>query len=155
MKIDQLKKFLSNIAYKTITVEKKQELHQLTHKISAPVSSGVCGKKTSNLCLIIFPKSGIIDQYLPLLEIFASDPVTLTYVTEEPFMAKQFGIESEGAVVYKPKRSKFTKIDTAETEDVKKLVENVLSGGEAQWTKVENQYGNGLMFKEVVEKDEL
>ena len=92
MKIDQIKKFLSNIAYKTIQVEKKQELHLLSEKLTQPPTSGICGKKTSNLCLIIFTKSGIIDEYLPLLDTFASDPVTLTYVIDEPKMAEQFGM---------------------------------------------------------------
>ena len=43
MKIDQLKKWLSNYAYQTVTVEKKLELHKLTEKkTKAGGSMGVC-----------------------------------------------------------------------------------------------------------------
>jgi len=56
LKIDQLKKFLSTYAYKEVKVEKKIELHQLTAQNNKSPTSGICGKKTSNLCLIIFLK---------------------------------------------------------------------------------------------------
>ena len=90
MKIDQIKKFLSNIAYKTIKVEKVQEIHHLTAKKAKSATTGVCGRKTSNICIIIFTSSGIIEQYQPLLETFSSDPVTITYVItkDEPLMAE-------------------------------------------------------------------
>ncbi len=73
----------------------------------------MCGKKTSNYCLILFLKgkgSGLTDQYLPLLEQFQNDPITFTYVhsSEEKAMAEQFGIQGGiGAVIYKPKRNKY------------------------------------------------
>lgn len=53
MKIDQLKKFLSNYAYKTTKVEKKMELYHLTKKLASG-PNGICGSKTSNLCVILF-----------------------------------------------------------------------------------------------------
>ena len=154
MKIDQIKKFLSNIAYRTIKKEKVQELHHLTYKKAKSATTGVCGRKTSNICFIIFTNSGIIDQYKPLLETFISDPVTITYVLtkEEPYMAEQFGIVGEGVVAYKPKRAKYVK---AQTDDVKKFIESVLSGGGETWNKVSNENDDGLMFKEIKNKDEL
>lgn len=39
MKIDQLKKWLSNYAYQTVKVEKKVELHKLTEKLSKTAGS--------------------------------------------------------------------------------------------------------------------
>ena len=54
IKIDQLKKFLSTFAYKSAKVEKKVELVHLDYKKSLPPMSGVCGRKTSNLCVILF-----------------------------------------------------------------------------------------------------
>ena len=44
-------------------------------------------------------------------------------------MMEQFGIKDSGAVVYKPKRSKYLKIDSVSVEDVKKVVESAVSGG--------------------------
>ena len=111
LKIDQIKKFMSTYAYKEVKVEKKIELHKLTAASNRSPTSGVCGKKTSNLCLILFLKvTGSEVQYTQLLEQFKNDPVTLSYVymTEEPDLAKQFGITNGyGAVIYKPKRSKY------------------------------------------------
>jgi len=52
MKIDQLKKFLSTYAFQQPKKEKTQELTKLVSK----GNNGVCGKKSSNLCLILFLK---------------------------------------------------------------------------------------------------
>ena len=54
-------------------------------------------------------------------------------------------------MAYKPKRAKYAK---AETGDVKKFIESVLSGGGDQWSKVENSNDNGLLFNNS-NKDEL
>jgi len=54
IKIDQLKKFLSSFAYAKPKAEKKAELINLTLKKSLPPTTGVCGRKSSNLCVIIF-----------------------------------------------------------------------------------------------------
>jgi len=61
-------------------------------------------------------------------------------------MAEQFGIVAEGIVAYKPKRAKYVK---AQTDDVKKFIESVLSGGGETWNKVSNENDDGLMFKEI------
>lgn len=114
--IDQLKKFISNYAYAE-KKEKKMELNHLQLKTSQSPNTGVCGRKTANLCLIMFFKGqgqGLIDQYKGLLEHFKNDPVTITYVfsKDEPYMLKQFNIDNQiGAVIYKPKRMKYTKMD--------------------------------------------
>ena len=52
IKIDQLKKFLSTYAFRQAKKEKTQELTKLANK----GNNGVCGKKSSNLCLILFLK---------------------------------------------------------------------------------------------------
>lgn len=90
--IDQLKKFLSNYAYAD-KKEKVMELNHLKLKNSQSPNTGVCGRKTANLCLIMFFKGqgqGLIDQYKGLLEHFKNDPVTLSFVfsKDEPHMLK-------------------------------------------------------------------
>jgi len=52
MKIDQLKKFLSTYAFQQTKKEKTQELTKLANK----GNNAVCGKKSTNLCLILFLK---------------------------------------------------------------------------------------------------
>ena len=79
------------------------------------------------------------DQYIPVVEQFKNDPVTFTYVQTKdvPFTAKQFGINGNvGAVICKPKRAKYVKLEGVESSqaqldpsDVSKLVESALSGG--------------------------
>lgn len=55
MKIDQIKKFLSKYAYKeTKKEEKVLELHHLTKSKAQNPNTGICGRKTSSICLIIF-----------------------------------------------------------------------------------------------------
>jgi hypothetical protein len=54
IKIDQLKKFLSSFAYAQPKTEKKAELINLTLKSTLPPSTGVCGRKSSNICVILF-----------------------------------------------------------------------------------------------------
>ena len=54
LKIDQLHKFLSTHAYSKPTFEKKLELAHLNYKVASNPTSGLCGKKTSNLCVILF-----------------------------------------------------------------------------------------------------
>ena len=114
MKIDQLKKFMSTYAYREVKIEKKIQMHKLTYQANKSPTTGVCGKKTSNLCLILFlqvPGSEV--QYNELLEQFKNDPVTLSFVysNEEPDLLHQFGIDgSYGAVIYKPKRAKYVRM---------------------------------------------
>lgn len=162
MKIDQLKKFLSNFAYSTPKMEKKVEFNLLTMKKAANPNTGVCGRKTSNLCVILFLKDKsmpkIIEQYFPLLDQLKSDPVTFAYVfsEDEPHMVKQFGItNNSGAVIYRPKRAKYTKLSddlisngVIPIDAVKKLVDDTLTGGHLTWAKVVNENNNGLVFKE-------
>ena len=163
MKIDQLKKFLSKFAYQDIKVEKKVELYQLTMSAAKNPSSGVCGRKTSNLCVILFLKGkgqGLIDIYKPLLEVFKNDPVTITYIfsSDEPHIVKQFGIiDSIGAVIYKPKRAKFSKLDRDFSQDayvdvdtVKSFIDDALGGG-GSWKGISSVNDNGLLFKEFME----
>jgi hypothetical protein len=45
---------LTNYAYKQVKLEKKVELQQLTYKKNQNPNTGICGKKTSNLCVILF-----------------------------------------------------------------------------------------------------
>lgn len=82
MKIDQIKKFLSKYAYKESKKEEKVlELHHLTKKKAQNANTGICGRKTSNICLIIFLKTQEeTAKFLPLVDQFKNDPVTLTYV---------------------------------------------------------------------------
>ena len=83
IKIDQLKKFLSNFAYNKPKVEKKIELTELTYKKAQSATTGVCGRKTSNICVILFfngKGQGLLDQYVPLVEQFKNDPITWTYI---------------------------------------------------------------------------
>ena len=114
MKIDQLKKFLSTYAYREVKVEKKIQMHHLTYQSNKSPTSGICGKKTSNLCLIKFLKvKGSEVNYSVLLEQFKNDPITIAFVysDDEPELLKQFGIDEDyGAVIYKPKRSKYIKL---------------------------------------------
>ena len=153
LKIDQLKKFLSTYAYREVKVEKKIQMHKLNYTSNKSPASGVCGKKTSNLCLILFLKvKGSEAQYTDLLQQFKNDPVTISYVysNEEPDLLQQFGIDLDyGAVIYKPKRAKFMKMsETKMTEkqnkiglinpDVVKsfLDEGISGGGGDSWQKM-------------------
>ena len=161
IKIDQFKKFLSNYAYQSTKQEKKAELHHLTYNKVSKSPTGLCGKKSSNLCLILFLKGkgeALTNQYLPLVEHYKSDPISITYVhsNEEPNLIKQFGIKNEvGAVIYKPKRNKFVafhgKMENLITpEDLSHFIDNALGGG-GDWEKTQDS----LQFKESVKKDEL
>ena len=152
IKIDQLKKFLSIHAYnKKTTQVKKAELVKLTSTNNKSPTSGVCGAKTSNLCVILFINAGgqgILDFYMPFVEEFKNDPITFTYVysNKEPKLNMQFGLGGNaGAVIYKPKRSKYTKVvqpvstkkPYIELESLRSMVEGALNGGGAQWEKLE------------------
>lgn len=81
-------------------------------------NKGVCGKKSSNLCVIVFDTP---DAYKTLLERFKSDPVTLTYASD-PSIRAMFELSSDGtnaqktAVIYKPKRSKYMQLSQPLTE---------------------------------------
>lgn len=154
MKIDQLKKWLSNYAYQTVKVEKKLEMHKLTEKkTKTGVSMGVCHHKSSNLCLILFLNGkgdALLDMYKPLLEKFKNDPLSLTYVqtSEETSLAQQFNIDKSygvGAVIYKPKKGKFVQLSKELIQEndggnppivaaglVQSFIENTL-GGSGKW----------------------
>ena len=104
---------MNKFAYEPKKAEKKAELVQLTLSKAKSPNTGVCGRKTANLCVILFLNGkgqALLDQYKPLTEQFLNDPVTFTYVysNEEPHMTKQFEIQNNvGAVIYKPKRAKY------------------------------------------------
>lgn len=59
--IDRIKKFLNKFAYSAPTFEKKLDVVALNDKL---IRSGVCSKKSSNLCFILFTKG----QNDPVLE---------------------------------------------------------------------------------------
>ena len=83
IKIDQLSKFLSQYAVSESTTEKPKALNHLTYASAKNPKRGLCGKETSNLCVILFLNGkgyALIDYYTPLVEKFASDPVSLQYV---------------------------------------------------------------------------
>lgn len=81
LKIDQLKKFLSTYAHREVKIEKKIQMQKLTYQSNKSPTSGVCGKKTSNFCLILFlAVQGSEIQYSELLDRFKNDPVTVAYV---------------------------------------------------------------------------
>jgi len=68
--------------------EKTQELTKLANK----GNSAVCGKKSSNLCLILFLKGkgqALFDQYTDLLPKYLNDPISFTFTSasEEPQIA--------------------------------------------------------------------
>jgi len=74
-------------------VEKEKKFQKLTYQLAKNPNSGVCGSKTSDLCLIIFltgKGQALIDQYLPLLEHFKTDKVSISYIftNEEPHICK-------------------------------------------------------------------
>lgn len=164
MKIDQLKKFLS--AYAFNRAEKKEkvlEFHHLTLTSSQNQNTGICGRKTGNICLIVFADYNFFvnfHEYEFLVEHFKNDPVTLTYVDGEVEvqMKLQFGINNLGAVLYKPKKAKYIALKDDELPNgftpkaLKKLVEDALTGGTGKWEKVVNDNNNGLLFKEFVDK---
>ena len=76
MKIDQLKKWLSNHSLQTVKVDKAVEFVEFSPEAQA---KGVCGKKSSTLCVIVFDSQ---EAYKPLLERFKNDPVTMTYASQ-------------------------------------------------------------------------
>lgn len=153
LKIDQLKKFISNYAYQEVKIEKKINMNKLTYQSNKSPTSGVCGKKTSNLCLILFLSvKGSEVQYTELLTQFKNDPVTVAYVysSEEPDLLKQFGVQDNyGAVIYKPKRSKFVKMSQEKIKEkqektqlinpstVKTFLDDALSGAGGTWDKLD------------------
>ncbi len=55
-KIDLLNKFLNKYSYQDPKYEKKVELQKLT--VKKYKNQGVCGKKSSNFCFIIFAEGG-------------------------------------------------------------------------------------------------
>lgn len=77
---------------------------------------------------------------------------------EEIFMKEQFGIKNYGIVLYKPKKAKY--ISNADEnlskgvtpKEVKKMVEDALTGNTGKWEKVQNDNNDGLLFKEFVDK---
>ena len=92
-KIDQLNKFLNKYAYSSPKVEKKLEVVELTHK--KVKNQGICGKKSSNFCIIAFVDDNqdpLVKTLESLLVQYKSDPVTFAYIkkTEEPDIHKQF-----------------------------------------------------------------
>lgn len=121
LNVDQLKRFLSNYASREVKIERKLQMHKLNYTSNKSPSSGVCGKKTSNICLILFLKvRGSEVQYKDLLVTFKNDPVTFSYVysDEEPDLMRQFGIDQDyGAVIYKPKRYKFAKMSESKMKE--------------------------------------
>jgi len=58
LKIDRLTKFLNQYSYKTASYEKKLEFQQLT---LAKYKQGLCGKRTSNICLIFFTQTNVVE----------------------------------------------------------------------------------------------
>lgn len=55
MKIDQLKKFLSAYAFQRNEKKAKVlEFQHLTYKKTLNQNTGTCGRKTGNICLIVF-----------------------------------------------------------------------------------------------------
>jgi hypothetical protein len=102
---------------------------------------------TSDLCLIIFltgKGEALVEQYMPLAEHFRTDKVSITYLytNEEPRICKQFGVTGQtGAVIYKPKRNRYVKLEDydqtmVEPSKLQKFIENVLHGGSIQWQVV-------------------
>jgi len=80
-KIDQLNKFLNKYSYSAPKYEKKMEVLELNSKRYR--NSGICGKKSSNLCLLLFVDSAsspLVAAVSGLLELYKSDPITFTYV---------------------------------------------------------------------------
>ena len=90
-------------------------------------AKGVCGKKSSTLCVIVFDGP---EAYKPLLERFKNDPVTMTYASQ-PSVREMFGLPSSGvtALIYKPKRSKFYQMTSELTIDsLASFIDDSLSG---------------------------
>lgn len=164
-KIDQLQKFLSTFSSAAPPkVEKKFE--QLTYQKAKSPNSGLCGQKTSDLCLIIFltgKGQALVDQYLPLVEEFKTDKVSLTYVytNEEPYICNQFGITGQaGAVLFKPKRNKYAKLEDVDSSAmmieparISAFIESGLHSGAISWNS--GKKDEWLRFREVEEKSEL
>ena len=154
LKIDQLKKFMSTYAYREVKIEKKIQMQKLNYTSNKSPASGVCGKRTSNYCLILFLKvKGSEIQYNELLNSFKNDPVTFSYVysDEESDLMQQFGIDLDyGAVIYKPKRAKFVKMSEQKMQEnqnkislinpatLKAFLDEAISGGSSDgWQKIE------------------
>lgn len=93
IKIDQLEKFLRGHAYSSAKTEKVKLFQKLTYALAMNPNTGVCGQKTSDLCMIIFLHGKgqvLLDQLSPLVEQFKTDPISISYVHphEELYMAK-------------------------------------------------------------------
>jgi DnaJ family protein C protein 16 len=139
MKPDQVAKFLSKYAYdKPKKVVKLEFLHLDERKYNAGT---LCGKKTTELCVLINAGTSEeqvkqrLDELNKTVANFEYDPVTFAYVRgdQDPLIHNMtFG--GSHAVIYKPKRKKFRVIQ-AETSDIlSNMVSDSLGGG-GEWKK--------------------
>lgn len=81
LKIDRITKFLNNYSYKSATFEKKVEIQELTS--SRLKTQGLCAKKSSNICLILFLDHNnlqALDELRSLLDFYKNDPLSFTFV---------------------------------------------------------------------------
>lgn len=72
-------------------MEKKLEFAQLTQKSAANPNTGLCGRKTSNLCLILFFNGEPnVTPFIPLLDSMKNDPISFAYIksSDEAYVAK-------------------------------------------------------------------
>ena len=142
-KIDRLTKFLNTYSYKTAVYEKKLEFHHLT---ADSYKTGLCKKKSSNICLLFFTQSNVAellkDQIKGLLDYYKKDPVTFVWVDkhEERGLHNQFEHGRYHLVVYKPKRDRFLGYSKADfsNESLRGFIDDVLGGGGGEWQKFEH-----------------
>jgi len=143
LKPDQVEKFLSNYAY---TKPKKIVKLEFLHLDQRKYNSGtLCGKKSSDLCVLI--NAGSADEQVTqrlanlntVVAQFEFDPVTFAYVRgdQDPLIHNMtFG--GNHAVIYKPKRRKFRIIEAETPEALANMVSDSLGGG-GQWQKAKTE----------------
>ncbi len=102
MKKDRITKFLNKYTYEQPKVVKTASIQDFNAKT---YKAGLCAKKSSNFCLLIFSPA-VKTSIESILNLYDNDPVSFAFVdkTTEPGIYKLFGKPESDVAVLKPKR---------------------------------------------------
>lgn len=152
MNIDQLTKFMGNYAYSTPKKPVIDDFIELTEKKMKGGSSSVCGPKSSNVCAIIFTKGENyrkrLDELKGVISTFNQDPVSFVFIKseDEPYIHQNVFGSSE-AVLYKPKRNKYTTLPVNSLSELENSISDALGGGGSWTTAKELEFGREAVYE--------
>ena len=128
-KIDMISKFLNPYSYKHANYARKMEVKELNMDT---YSQGLCAKKSTNICLIVFEKS-LLSAFEKLIASYDKDHIDFVFADKHKLSSlhQQFGNRQHKIVAYKPKYSKFLAYKDADySEDrIKDFIDKVVGGG--------------------------